>query len=87
MGSRASVGILTTHGLTEAFFTTTSMIGFVASAGIIIRNSIILVNFIGVVDELHVYSRRTSPGRRSDGIAPPVPPPPDHQASPASRRR
>jgi multidrug efflux pump subunit AcrB len=29
-----------------AFFTATSMIGFIAGAGIIVRNSIILVDFI-----------------------------------------
>jgi multidrug efflux pump subunit AcrB len=40
------VGILPAHGLTGAFFTATSMIGFIAGAGIIVRNSIILVDFI-----------------------------------------
>ena len=40
------VGILPAHGLLGAFFTATSMIGFMASAGIVIRNSIILVDFI-----------------------------------------
>ena len=29
-----------------AFFTATSMIGFIAGAGIVVRNSIILVDFI-----------------------------------------
>ena len=40
------VGILPAHGLMGAFFTAPSMIGFMAGAGIVIRNSIILVDFI-----------------------------------------
>jgi len=40
------VGILPAHGLMNAFFTATSMIGFMAGAGIVVRNSIILVDFI-----------------------------------------
>jgi multidrug efflux pump subunit AcrB len=40
------IGILPAHGLFGAFFTATSMIGFIAGAGIIVRNSIILVDFI-----------------------------------------
>jgi multidrug efflux pump subunit AcrB len=40
------VGILPAHGLMGAFFTATSMIGFIAGAGIVVRNSIILVDFI-----------------------------------------
>lgn len=40
------VGILPAHGLMHAFFSATSMIGFIAGAGIIVRNSIILVDFI-----------------------------------------
>ena len=40
------VGILPAHGLMHAFFTATSMIGFIAGAGIVVRNSIILVDFI-----------------------------------------
>ncbi|HEY1049863.1 MAG TPA: efflux RND transporter permease subunit, partial [Prosthecobacter sp.] len=40
------VGILPAHGLMEAFFTATSMIGFMAGGGIVVRNSIILVDFI-----------------------------------------
>ena len=39
------IGILPAHGLMGAFFTATSMIGFIAGAGIIVRNSIILVDF------------------------------------------
>ena len=40
------VGILPAHGVLHAFFTATSMIGFIAGAGIVVRNSIILVDFI-----------------------------------------
>src|SRR5512138_820507 len=40
------VGILPAHGAMGAFFTATSMIGFIAGAGIVVRNSIILVDFI-----------------------------------------
>ncbi len=40
------IGILPAHGLLGAFFTATSMIGFIAGAGIIVRNSIILVDFV-----------------------------------------
>ena len=40
------VGILPAHGMLGAFFTATSMIGFMAGAGIVVRNSIILVDFI-----------------------------------------
>jgi len=40
------VGILPGHWVFGAFFTATSMIGFIAGAGIVVRNSIILVDFI-----------------------------------------
>jgi multidrug efflux pump subunit AcrB len=40
------VGILPGHLVLGAFFTATSMIGFIAGAGIVVRNSIILVDFI-----------------------------------------
>jgi multidrug efflux pump subunit AcrB len=39
-------GILPAHAALGAFFTATSMIGFIAGAGIVVRNSIILVDFI-----------------------------------------
>ena len=39
-------GILPAHAMLGAFFTATSMIGFIAGAGIVVRNSIILVDFI-----------------------------------------
>ncbi len=40
------IGIVPAHGLLGAFFTATSMIGFIAGGGIVVRNSIILVDFI-----------------------------------------
>jgi multidrug efflux pump subunit AcrB len=40
------IGIVPGHYLTGAYFTATSMIGFIAGAGVIVRNSIILVDFI-----------------------------------------
>jgi multidrug efflux pump subunit AcrB len=39
------VGILPAHAALNAFFTATSLIGFMAGAGIVVRNSIILVDF------------------------------------------
>jgi multidrug efflux pump subunit AcrB len=39
------VGILPAHALMGAFFTATSIIGFIALAGIIVRNSILVVDF------------------------------------------
>lgn len=40
------VGILPGHWLFSAFFTATSMIGFIALSGIIVRNSILLIDFV-----------------------------------------
>ncbi|HQT87609.1 MAG TPA: efflux RND transporter permease subunit [Acidiphilium sp.] len=40
------IGIMLGHWLLNAYFTATSMIGFIALAGIIVRNSILLVDFI-----------------------------------------
>jgi multidrug efflux pump subunit AcrB len=40
------IGVLPAHAALGAFFTATSMIGFIAGAGIVVRNSIILVDFI-----------------------------------------
>lgn len=40
------IGIMLGHALFNAAFTATSMIGFIALAGIIVRNSILLVDFI-----------------------------------------
>ena len=44
-------GILPAHWLGGAFFTATSMIGMIALAGIIVRNSILLVDFIELARE------------------------------------
>lgn len=40
------IGIIPGHWLMSAYFTATSMIGVIAGAGIVVRNSIILVDFI-----------------------------------------
>lgn len=40
------VGIVVGHWLMDAFFTATSMIGLIALAGIMVRNSVLLVDFI-----------------------------------------
>ena len=40
------IGVVLGHWLFKAPFTATSMIGFIALAGIIVRNSILLVDFI-----------------------------------------
>ncbi len=45
------IGILPGHAVTGAFFTATSMIGMIALAGIIVRNSILLVDFIQLAEE------------------------------------
>ena len=42
------IGILPAHGILGVFFTATSMIGFIALAGVIVRNSILLVDFINL---------------------------------------
>ena len=44
------IGIMLGHWLFDAPFTATSMIGFIALAGIIVRNSILLVDFIRNAD-------------------------------------
>lgn len=40
------IGILPAHAMSGSFFTATSMIGMIALAGIIVRNSILLVDFV-----------------------------------------
>jgi multidrug efflux pump subunit AcrB len=45
------IGILPGHAVFGAFFTATSMIGMIALAGIIVRNSILLVDFIQLAEE------------------------------------
>jgi multidrug efflux pump subunit AcrB len=42
------IGILIGHWLMGAFFTATSMIGLIALAGIMVRNSILLIDFINL---------------------------------------
>ena len=42
------VGILVGHWILGAFFTATSMIGMIALAGIMVRNSILLIDFINL---------------------------------------
>jgi multidrug efflux pump subunit AcrB len=48
------IGILPGHWLTGSYFTATSMIGFIALAGIIVRNSILLVDFIQLQEQASV---------------------------------
>ncbi|RMG47324.1 MAG: efflux RND transporter permease subunit [Acidobacteria bacterium] len=45
------VGILPGHWLFGAFFTATSMIGFIALAGIMVRNSVLLIDFVDLARE------------------------------------
>jgi multidrug efflux pump subunit AcrB len=45
------IGILPGHAISGAFFTATSMIGMIALAGIIVRNSILLVDFIQLAEK------------------------------------
>lgn len=45
------IGILPGHAIAGAFFTATSMIGMIALAGIIVRNSILLVDFTQLAQE------------------------------------
>jgi len=40
------IGVMLGHAVLDSYFTATSMIGFMAGAGIIVRNSIILIDFI-----------------------------------------
>jgi multidrug efflux pump subunit AcrB len=45
------IGILPGHWVTGSYFTATSMIGFIALSGIIVRNSILLVDFIQLEEQ------------------------------------
>jgi multidrug efflux pump subunit AcrB len=47
----ALVGVLPGHWLFGAFFTATSMIGFIALAGIMVRNSVLLIDFVNLARE------------------------------------
>jgi multidrug efflux pump subunit AcrB len=51
------IGILPGHWLMGSYFTATSMIGFIALSGIIVRNSILLVDFIQLEEEAGVSLR------------------------------
>jgi len=42
------IGIVIGHWLMGAFFTATSMIGFIALAGVMVRNSVLLIDFINI---------------------------------------
>jgi multidrug efflux pump subunit AcrB len=42
------IGILLGHWMMGAYFTATSMIGFIALAGVMVRNSILLIDFINI---------------------------------------
>ncbi len=45
------IGIVAAHLLFGAFFTATSMIGMIALAGIMVRNSVLLIDFIQIREE------------------------------------
>ena len=45
------IGILPAHWAFGAFFTATSMIGFIALAGIMVRNSVLLIDFVDLARE------------------------------------
>jgi multidrug efflux pump subunit AcrB len=49
------IGIVAGHWILGAFFTATSMIGFIALAGIMVRNSVLLIDFVNL--------------RRDDGVS------------------
>jgi multidrug efflux pump subunit AcrB len=42
------IGILVGHWIMGAYFTATSMIGFIALAGVMVRNSVLLIDFIDI---------------------------------------
>ena len=42
------IGIVLGHWMLHAYFTATSMIGFIALAGVMVRNSILLIDFINI---------------------------------------
>jgi multidrug efflux pump subunit AcrB len=44
----ALVGVLPAHAFSGVFFTATSMIGFIALAGIMVRNGVLLIDFINI---------------------------------------
>jgi len=42
------IGIVLGHWALNAYFTATSMIGFIALAGVMVRNSVLLIDFINI---------------------------------------
>ncbi len=42
------IGIVLGHWILHAYFTATSMIGFIALAGVMVRNSVLLIDFINI---------------------------------------
>lgn len=42
------IGIVAGHWLMGAYFTATSMIGFIALAGVMVRNSVLLIDFVNI---------------------------------------
>ena len=42
------IGIVLGHWMLNAYFTATSMIGFIALAGVMVRNSVLLIDFINI---------------------------------------
>jgi multidrug efflux pump subunit AcrB len=52
------IGIMAGHWLFSAAFTATSMIGFIALAGIVVRNSILLIDFIRARQDAHTPIRQ-----------------------------
>ncbi len=42
------IGIIVGHWIMGAYFTATSMIGFIALAGVMVRNSVLLIDFINI---------------------------------------
>ena len=60
------IGVMPGHALLGAQFTATSMIGMIALAGIIVRNSILLVDFINLqVAAGHGFPGSGDPCRRA----------------------
>ena len=62
------IGVMPGHALLHAQFTATSMIGMIALAGIIVRNSILLVDFIKL--QLAEGANDSAPGRSQAESAP-----------------
>jgi len=52
------IGIVVGHWVLGAFFTATSMIGFIALAGIMVRNSVLLIDFVNLRREDDVPLRQ-----------------------------